>query len=234
MASRCQIQLPDYNNTRIFKLNGFRLILLSAFCFLFSSGFSKPNLQKRTDYISPPEQIKYLSFGNSIQYADSFWLRAIQDFEFCDSPVNEKECHGKSWLFQIIDTVVNLDQNFFEAHYYGALALTIMVNDFEGASAIFDKGVKQFPDNWMILYAAGYHALVEEKNKVKASKLYYQAGIKGAPDWVAMMAGKLAADGGDIDYATKILEGMIEMNQKAAYIDRLKEKLEEKKAVLNH
>lgn len=164
--------------------------------------------------------------------SDSFWLRAIQDFEFCDSPINEKECHGKSWLFQIIDTVINLDRTFFDAHYYGGLALTVMVNDFEGASVIFDKGVKQFPDNWPLLYAAGYHALIEEKNKVKAARLYYQAGIKGAPDWVAMMAGKLAADGGDVDYAKQVLDGMIEMNQKAAYIDRLKEKLEEKKAVL--
>ena len=221
-----------YNNFKSSKFSFTGLIILSALCFSFGANFKKPILQKRTDYIAPPEQIKNLTFGNSIQYADSFWLRAIQDFEFCDAPINEKECHGKSWLFQIIDTVVNLDQNFFEAHYYGALALTIMVNDFEGASTIFDKGVKQFPDNWSLLYAAGYHALFEEKNKIKASKLYYKAGIKGAPDWVTMMAGKLAADGGDVEYATEILEGMIQMNQKTAYIDRLKEKLEEKKAAL--
>lgn len=161
--------------------------------------------------------------------SDSFWLRAIQDFEYCDSPTNEKECSGKSWLYKIITAVTDLDPNFFEAHYYGALALTIIISDYAGASTIFDKAVNQFPKNWNLLYNAGYHALVEEKNKIKAAKLYFEAGRMGAPEWVAMMAGKLAADAGEVDYSAQILEGMIAMNQQPEYVERLKKKLEQKK-----
>ena len=179
--------------------------------------------------MAPPDLITHLAVGLRVQMSDSFWLRAIQDFDYCDSVINEKECSDKSWLYKIIKAVVELDPRFFEAHYYGALALTIIISDYEGASAIFDTAVTNFPKSWMLLYAAGYHALVEEKNKIKAAKLYLEAGNLGAPSWVPMMAGKLAAEGGDIDYAEKILQGMIELNQQPEYAERLKKKLEQKK-----
>ncbi len=229
MLSKLQIQLPAYKSLNLFLKSSLGLICLSAFCFLFVAVFQIPHALKRSDYIAPPNLITHLSVGTRIQMSDSFWLRAMQDFEYCDSPNNEKECSGKSWLYKIINAVTELDPNFFEAHYYGALALSVIISDYEGASAIFDKAVIQFPKNWMLLYNAGYHALVEEKNKLKASKLYFEAGKLGAPSWVAMMAGKLAADSGDIDYSAQILEGMISMNQQPEYVERLKKKLEEKK-----
>lgn len=208
------------------------LILLSVLFFLFSAILSKPPGLNRTDYIAPPEIIKNLTAGLNVQMADSFWLRSVQDFEFCDSLQTNNQCKGKSWLFQIINVVVILDKNFYEAFYYGALALTIIISDYDGASEIFNKAVTQYPNKWPLLYAAGYHALVEEKNKTKAAKLYYEAGKLGAPDWVRMMAGKLAADGGDVNYAEQILEGMIKLNDQPEYVKRLQEKLSEVRKVI--
>ena len=112
----------EYNISKRGFYSSIRLILVSALCFTFSLQFSKPQSLKRSDYIAPPEIIKNLSIGLNFQMADSFWLRALQDFEFCDTPVNEKECSGKSWLFQVINLAVVLDKNFFAAFYYGALA----------------------------------------------------------------------------------------------------------------
>lgn len=217
------------NNLILFFSSSLRLILVSALSFALAFQFSKPNALKRSDYIAPPEIIKNLTVGLNVQMSDSFWLRALQDFEFCDTPINEKECSGKSWLFQIINVSVILDKNFFEAFYYGALALTIIISDYQGASVIFDKAVAQHPKTWKLLYAAGYHALVEEKDKLKAAKLYYEAAQSGAPDWVRMMAGKLAVDGGDDNYATQVLQGMIQINDQPDYIERLKKKLEQVK-----
>ncbi len=164
--------------------------------------------------------------GLNTQMADSFWLRAIQDFDFCDQIVNEKECKGKSWLFQILDLTTDLDQLFFHAYHWGGLALTVIISDYAGASVIFDKGVAQFPKEWMLTYAAAYHALFEEKNKVKASKLYFQAAENGAPNWVRLMAGRLAAEGGEKEFASQILSAMIEMSDDPRYIKKLKNKLD--------
>lgn len=202
------------------------LILGSAFLFLASYFLNAPVARKRSQYLTPPPVIANLSFGYKIQTADAFWLRAIQDFDYCDQPLNEKECRGESWLFHLIDLTTNLDSKFRDAYYYGAMALTILVSDYRGASEIFDKGVQVFPEDWRLNYLAGYHALFEEKNKLKASKLYYAAAAHGAPAWVNVLAGRLAYDSGENEFAAKILEEMIKNNQEPSLTKRLKKKLE--------
>ncbi len=194
--------------------------------FFIAATLKHPNILSRTDYISPPNIIKQLSAGLNSQLSDSFWLRANQDFDYCDQPKNKTECSGKSWLFHMLDLVTDLDSNFKEAFFYGALALTVLISDYDGASKIFDKGTAKFPKSWTLLYAAGYHALFEEKNSVKASKLYFEAAKHGAPTWVNAMAGRLAAEGGAKEYAAKILEEMIATSQDPKLIERLKQKLD--------
>ena len=203
------------------------LILVSVLLFSSLTILPKPVPQPRTDYIAPPTIIKNLSAGLNVQLSDSFWLRAIQDFDYCDQLINEKECKGKSWLYQVLDLTTDLDQRFFHAFHWGALALTVIISDYAGATAIFDKGTALYPDEWLLNYSAGYHALFEEKNKTKAAKLYLQAANHGAPDWVRLMAGRLAAEGGASEFAEKILQQMIEMSDEPRYVERLKKKMAE-------
>lgn len=195
------------------------------FFFIFQIQFEKPNVTSRTDYIVPPIELKFLNGGFSSQLADGYWLRAIQDMDYCDQPVNKVECVGKSWLFNMINLTIELDRKFKEAYYYGALALTVIISDYAGASVIFDKSVEEFSKDWALLYAAGYHALFEEKNKLKASKLYLSAVDNGAPEWVRLMAGRLASEAGDKKAAKEILQRLIEMESDPRWIDKLKKKI---------
>ncbi len=203
-----------------------RLVLIPIFFFLIQSQFLKPLPVKRIEYLAPSKYIQNIAFGMKIQLADSFWLRAIQDFDYCDQIVNDKECKGKSWLFHILDLTTDLDEHFFHAFHWGGLALSIIISDYSGASIIFDKGVKLFPNEWLLLYSAAYHALFEEKDKLKASNLYFEAAKNGAPKWVRLMAGRLAAESGEKEFAAKILSAMIEMSDDPRYIKKLKKKLE--------
>lgn len=201
------------------------LSVMTAFFFAAQLLVNPPQMQKRSDYIAPPVELKYLNAGFSATVADSFWLRAIQDFDHCDHPLNAQECKGKSWLFSVVNLTVELDKLFLEAYYYGALALTILVSDYEGAGIIFDKGVAQFKNDWALHYAAGYHALFEEKNKLKASKLYLAAVNNGAPAWVRLMAGRLATEGGDEASAREILDQLIGMQSDPDWIEKLRKKI---------
>lgn len=212
----------NFKNTFGFK----QLLILAVAFFCIQNIFIKPKAQFRTDYIAPPIEVKYLTAGFNIQISDSFWLRAIQDMDHCDQPVNERECKGKSWLFNVINLTVELDRRFKEAYYYGALALTILISDYAGATVIFDKGVEIFSKEWTLLYAAGYHALFEEKDKLKASKLYLAAVDNGAPDWVRLTAGRLANEGGDNNTAKLILQQLIARESDPRWIDKLKKKIE--------
>ncbi len=216
-------RLRSFAHTIIFSPKG--LILGSALFFFAQTQIAQPHAVKRSDYLPPPQIIQNLSAGLQIQLSDSFWLRALQDFDYCDQPINVKECNAESWLFKVLNLTTDLDKKFFDAYYYGALALTIIISDYEGASEIFDKGISQFPNDWRLNYAAGYHAYYEEKNKLKAAKLYNSAAEHGAPAWVKTMAGRIASEGGDEKYAAQILEEMIKNSQDPMLVDRLKKKL---------
>lgn len=210
-------------------LSNFFILLISLFLFISSVFFIKPIPIKRSDYLTPPTIIQNLLGGLKIQASDSFWLRAVQDFDHCDQPINEKECKGKSWLYEILNLTTDLDRKFIESFYYGGLALTIIISDYPGASKIFDKGVAEFPKAWSLSYAAGYHALFEEKDKLKASRLFLNAAKNGGPAWLQTTAGKLASEGGDNEFAEQILNQMIETSEDPKLVERLQQKLNESK-----
>ncbi len=176
--------------------------------------------------LPPSKNIQYFSVGFKINLASFLWLDVLQNSDYCERKINQTQCVGKSWLFQKIDLATTLDP-IFEPDMYrsGALALSIIISDIPGASIIFDKAVLQYPTNWPLLYTAGYHSLFEEKNKIKSADLYFRAAQNGAPDWVHVMAGRLAAEDGEFVFAEKILQTMIDTNQDEKYILRLKQKL---------
>jgi hypothetical protein len=207
-----------------------KLIFTSALFFLATLICKKPIVTTDSLLSAPAKEIKYFSVGLKINLASALWMRVLENSDYCEQKINQTECIGKSWLFQNLDLATDLDP-IFEAGMYraGALALTIIISDYAGASIIFDRGVLQYPKDWSLLYAAAYHAHFEEKKLVKASELYFAAAKNGAPDWIHVMAGRLAAEGGNSSYAEKILQTMIDTNQDEKYVKRLREKLLELK-----
>ena len=203
------------------------LLGIAAIFFSFSLFLDKPKPEFNANKVAPPIEIQYLSAGMLSQVSDSFWLRAIQDIEYCEKMVGQGVCEGKSWFFNVINLVVELDKQFIEAYYFGGLSLTVFINDVPGASIIFDKGVSIFKYEWPLLYLAAYHALFQEKDKLKASKLYLRAGENGAPPWVRLSAGKLAAQGGDEQAAVEILEQLIRVEADPSWIKKMQEQLAE-------
>jgi hypothetical protein len=177
-------------------------------------------------YLAPPKVIKNLTAGFSSQIASSLWLRAVGDLDYCENKLSENTCVARSWLFQVLDVATEVDRRFEAGLYQVAgLALSVVIGDFAGASVIFDRGVEEHRDNWRLLYAAAYHAHYEEKDLLKASQLYQRAAQNGAPEWTAVLAGRLATDGGDLLMAQRVLQTMIATNQDQKLIKRLQEKI---------
>jgi hypothetical protein len=209
----------------------FKFIFKSVFLFFslmvltFITVKHRPDFFERQDYVAPPIEIKFLSAGFSKQIADGFWVRALQDFDYCEKSESNKSCRSFGWLFQLINLITELDIYFEEAYYYGALSLSIIVSDHRGASSIFDKGTTVFSNKWRLLYAAGYHALYEEKNSKKASALYLRSADNGAPKWVRLLAGNLAVEANQTEAANKILEELIRLESDPKWIDKLRQKM---------
>jgi len=204
-------------------------ILLGIFALVmigFSQGYMRSNYERPKQLVAPPAMIHHMAFGFNEVMADSLWIRSLQDFDYCENQLAEHLCAGSSWLYQMLDATTNLSPKFRIAYSSGALALTIIISDYEGASKLFDKGVKEFPNDWPLLYRAGYHFLYETSDKKKAADLFKRAADNGAPPWLYNLAGRLYSDSGNLDVAEKLLEEMIKTEQDPGFIERLRQKIQ--------
>ncbi len=205
-------------------------IFLSLFIFvlLILSRLLLPQYNQAAIANIPPPQIVHFTFGFSEQIADQFWLRSIQDFDYCEQQIAENTCRNQSWLYQMLDLITELSPNFRMPHAAGPLALTVIISDIEGASKLFDKAVKNFPNDWPILYRAAYQAIIEEKNKEKAAKLLFQAAKNGAPDWTYVLAGRLYSESGAKELGEKIYEEINQDPNMKVVAERLRKRLDGK------
>jgi tetratricopeptide (TPR) repeat protein len=203
-----------------------RRFILLAFCFFVLYEISSmPALKNKRELIAPPPMMERFSFGFSELMADLIWLRAIQDFDYCEQEIAQKNCQGNSWLYQMLDAAMNLSPKFRKPAAVGGLALTVLVNDMTGASKIFDRSVAAFPDDWAILYRASYHALYEEKDKLKAGKLLQRAAQLGGPEWLYQLASKLYTESGEKELAFRMYEDIKSQDLPEGILKTIRERL---------
>lgn len=184
----------------------------------------------RVPFLTPP-QIQHFTFGTREQAADSLWIRAIQDFDYCEKEVAKQTCVSTGWLYRMLDLVTELSPKLRAAYTMGATSLTIIVNDFAGASKLFDKGVREFPNDWVLLGRAAYHALYEEKNNEKAAALLQRAARNGAPPWYYLLATRLYGKEGRAELAENLLRQFeSDPNPDPVLVRSLKERIGKLKA----
>lgn len=190
--------------------------------------------------ILAPREMKYFTLGYSEVVADTLWLRVIQDFEYCEKrkvyratsySATEAVCE-RGWVYHMVDAITELAPKFRHPYLYGGLFLSVLVNDIEGAAALLGKAVERFPQDWQLIYLAGYHAALEEKDELKASRLLAQAGRAGAPPWIFSLAAKLSEKEGKVELSKSILEEALKMNLDPATEERIKTRLHEVDAEL--
>lgn len=208
---------------------GFFISFLASLAMLYVSltWQSTQKLEKQKVYFPPPLALTHFTFGYRETMADMFWLRAIQDMDYCEKKSEGINCAARGWLFRVMDLTTELSPTFVAAHSMGALALSVLVSDIEGASVIFDKAVARFPWSWKIAYHAGYHALIEEKNPAKAAGLLEQAARKGAPNWVYSLAARLYTDTGRKELAQSMVQSLESSGFDQKLIERMKQKISE-------
>ena len=205
-----------------------RLLLVSVLI-LGGLGLTRPFLfgaeETRRELVAPPASLVHFTFGYREAIADLFWIRSIQDFDYCEKKVSENICQGNSWLYQTLDLITELSPFFRMAYSAGGMALTIVISDIPGASKLFDKAVRNFPNDWSINYKAAYHAIYEEKDNAKAARLMESAARNGAPDWVYSLSAKLYTEAGKREMAERLLAEMEHTELDPAILEAMRKKL---------
>lgn len=208
----------------------------------------------------PPEHIEYFHFGFRESLADSFWLRWIQDNDHCQTydrktlynlePIDPKTVDkditsvprykicDNSWSFKMLDAVTRLAPKFWMPYQAGASTLAILVEDFEGASVIYERGLKEYPNDWQLLFRASFHYQFNLKDVKRAAELLLRASELGAPPWTRSLAARLYTHSGQVELGLSVLESyrktMDESNEDAVkQVDKRIAELREKLKNLN-
>lgn len=202
-----------------------KLIFALAISVLLIAGskvWGPSSFERKRALIAPPPHMEYFSFGFHEVVADSLWIRAIQDFDYCENEVAKNICRGNSWLYHMLDTVTTLSPHFRMPFATGGVALSVIITDVEGASKIFDKAVMAFPKDWPILYRAAYHALLEEKDKEKAARLLVMSAQAGGGEWFYSLAQRLYLDEGQRELAMRLYEDLRAQGFDDSLLERMK------------
>lgn len=174
----------------------------------------------------PPEQVELFHFGFKDALADSLWLRWIQDNDICQTylkpveqvsePVNADEHElmkvprykicDNSWGFKMLDAVTKLSPKFDMPYLTGGPTLAILIEDFPGATVIFERGLANFPNDWNLLYRAAFHWQYDLKDIPKAAELLIRCADAGGPIWLRSTAARLYELEGQAELGLRVLE----------------------------
>jgi tetratricopeptide (TPR) repeat protein len=199
-------------------------VLTGAFFVTVLLGASRTSTESRKYLNPPPDYIEHFAFGFSGSMADILWLRWIQDSDYCQTygltaptaaPAKTdhsdiffnpraKNC-DQSWAFKMLDAVTKLAPKFEMPYLAGAMSLSVLVEDYQGASIIFERGVEQFPQNWMLLYRAAYHFLFDRQDYKRGAELLDRAAKAGAPYWLRFLAARAYSRAGQGEVGLDVL-----------------------------
>ncbi|MEC9282075.1 MAG: hypothetical protein VX642_05145 [Bdellovibrionota bacterium] len=223
----------------------FIVVLLCVFSIIVFSTTSR-NQEKPTvvPKLYPLENQSKFSLGFSNFVADLYWLRVIQNLDYCESSGEKSVNSGlgvdkilaetlgpsrcnKGWVFQMLDLITDLAPKFRRVYRVGAEMLSVAVDDREGARIIFEKGLKRFPEYWELAYSASYHYLFEYQNPQRAGELLEQAAYSGGPFWFLQMAGTMYSRAGKLLLAEVTLRSYVDKYKGQRGEEAAKKRLEE-------
>ncbi len=95
-----------------------------------------------------------------------------------------------SWMFLRFKSISNLEPLFYENYLFGGTYLSIIKDDLEGASLIYDKGLSFYGNDFALLRDAGFHYYFEVQNYPRAYQIYSK--LKNNPRTSAIIISSLA------------------------------------------
>jgi hypothetical protein len=205
-------------------------VLLILGSILWSPNFFQ---EQQRALIAPVPQMQYFHFGFNEVIADSLWIRAIQDFDYCEKQLAGNLCKGNGWLFKMLDTVTDLSPHFRMPFATGGIALSVIISDIEGASKLFDKAELVFPYEWAIMYRAAFHSIYEEKNPDKAARRLILSAQHGGGEWFYALAARMYTEAGKKELGERLYQDLKNSDFEHEWVlkrmrDRLDGKLDRK------
>jgi hypothetical protein len=184
------------------------LVLVAAFgLHRFQRGVDEARFaglaDRQTIFVPDGEAMRVASLGHHHMAADIMWVRTVLRFV---EVFEGREPEGVRWLGAMLNTVATLDPRWRTLYFYGGGMLRT-VQDVEGSSALYSRGMEAMPDDPFFPFSIGMNAYMFNKD-VATAKHYLDlaAGLPGAPIWYRSAAAGFLAESGQRRAAVAYLE----------------------------
>ncbi|MEQ1664338.1 MAG: hypothetical protein ABL927_03065 [Bdellovibrionales bacterium] len=195
------------------------------------------NKKERYLFFAPPAEVIHFTLGFQDVLADIFWLRFLQDSDTCEqslAPVGASRVGvghtancNQGWGYHMLDVIFEAAPRWKYPAAVGPMMLSVIIDDIEGATLAFKKSVRNYPNDWQILFRAGYHFLNETNEHELAAKYFDDAGKLGAPGWVHSLAAKLYSENGRLTIARVVLIDALKRVPEGVNRYKIEERLKE-------
>ena len=144
-------------------------------------------------YLPNGKYLKAISLGHAPLVADLVYLWAIQyysDYELTDRSRFVEHVFG--------DVIAELDPNYIDPYWLGAILLTTEMKDLEGGLRLLDRGFANKPTAWILPYLAGWEC--DRVGQYDRAAAYFDRAARapGAPPdlfrlkaWMTALTGNL-------------------------------------------
>lgn len=184
------------------------LLLIAAYAINF-------NNEKPLMFVSKQEQavnfnaslFNYLNLGLKRFISSTLWTSTILESDI----EHYKKKDLNSWMFLRFNLISELEPKFYENYAFGGPYLSIVKDDIEGASIIYKKGLKQYPDDYSLIKDASFHFYFEAKDVASSQELFKKLKtFPKVPFYLQTSLTRLEAAQGNLDAALTMLNEMQE------------------------
>lgn len=164
--------------------------------------------------------LKLGSFGNKRLISDVLWTQTLLQSDL--EQYKKKDLNN--WMFLRFKTISDLDPLFYENYLYGGQFLSVIKDDLDGASIIFEKGLNLYPDDYQLNYFAGFMYYFEkndfQQGLAKMGKIQFHSK---APVYFPSIVNKLKLESGNVSLTT--IFSLVHDQFKASKDEALQKKL---------
>lgn len=164
----------------------------------------------------PATAARLLALGFTSVAADLHFLQAIQlygDRSFTRGTELERQRRGQA-LHRLLEYATDLDPQFVYAYIFGALTVPVGrmdggMHNLDETIALLEKGRDHAGPDWRIpFYLAYQHSAFTGDFGKAAAAMQDAASRPGCPDYVPLLATRLAAQGGELETALVFARAM--------------------------
>lgn len=155
---------------------------------------SKPELfiDMQTDsYRLNKTSFESLSLGQSRMISALLWVDTLIKLD--NKHYKKKDLN--SWPYLRFDLIATLEPRFYANYLFGAQYLSVIKDDLVGAKELYLRGLKIYPNDYFLNFAAGYHFYFE-LNDPDQSVSFFKEALKSpkAPTYLPSLIARLETE----------------------------------------